>query len=182
MKKYPKRKSRSFRKGFPRLLLTGVLFATAILAIGVVVGISRQRVTAKNPTSVPDKAPVTNNDKAYITRYVGGQSVQIDPQTGQVRPLTPEEAKKLAQSLKELANQSTEGLQQVQHADGSVSMDLQGRFQNVAIAKRNEDGNVSQACVDNPQAGAAFFGIDPKLVGGTTKAGSAPPSTSPTHK
>jgi hypothetical protein len=181
MKTYPKRKSRPLRKGFPHLLLTGVLLATAILTIGVVVGISRQKVTAKDPTSVEDRA-LTKDDKAYITRYVGGQRVQIDPQTGQVKPLTPEEARKLAEALKVLANQSSEGLKQVQHPDGSVSIDLQGRFQNVAIAKRNDDGSVSQSCVDNPQAGAAFFGIDPQLVGGKTKAGSAPSNTSPAHK
>lgn len=181
MKKYPKRNSRPVRKGFPRLLLTGVLLATAILTIGVVVGISRQNVTAKDPAAVTDKAPTNSDGKAYITRYVGGQRVQIDPQTGQVKPLTPDEARRLAGALKELANQSAEGLKQVRHPDGTVSMDLEGRFQNVAIAKRNEDGSVSESCVDNPQAGAAFFGIDPKLVGGKPQTGSAP-STSSTHK
>jgi hypothetical protein len=36
----------------------------------------------------------------------------------------------------------SDGLQQVRHSDGTVSMDLQGRFQNVA-RKENEDGTVS---------------------------------------
>jgi type IV secretory pathway VirD2 relaxase len=63
-----------------------------------------------------------------------------------------------------MVNQSTEGLVQVQHADGSVSMDLEGRFQNVAVARVNKDGSVTQSCVDNPQAAGAFFGIDPKLI------------------
>ncbi|HUC19963.1 MAG TPA: hypothetical protein VMR98_00515, partial [Candidatus Polarisedimenticolaceae bacterium] len=62
-------------------------------------------------------------------------------------------------------NQSTEGLVQVKHADGSVSMDLEGRFQNVTVARVNKDGSVAKSCVDNPQAAAAFFGIDPKLLG-----------------
>lgn len=185
MKKYLKRKSRPFRKGFPRLLLTGILLATAIPIIGVVVGISRQKVGAKDPGStgsVAKQSATSSTAKAYISRNIGGQTVQIDPQTGQVRPLTPEEARKLAEGLKELANQSTEGLQQVQHPDGSVSMDLQGRFQNVAIAKRNEDGSMSQSCVDNPESGAAFFGIDPKLVGVKTRTGSAASSTAPASR
>ena len=125
---------------------------------------------------------MTNKDKTYITRYVGNQRVQIDPQTGQVRPLTPEEARKLAEGLKELANQSTEGLQQVHHPDGSVSIDLQDRFQNVALAKKEADGTVSQSCVDNPQSGAAFFEIDPKLVGAPTKAVSGTSSKAQPNK
>jgi hypothetical protein len=63
-----------------------------------------------------------------------------------------------------LVNQSTEGLEQVHHEDGSVSMDLKGRFQNVTVARINKDGTVSESCVDNPQAAGAFFGIDPKLI------------------
>jgi hypothetical protein len=63
-------------------------------------------------------------------------------------------------------NQSTDGLELVRHADGSVSMDLQGRFQNVALAKKAGSGNVTQSCVDNPQAAAAFLGISRELIDG----------------
>lgn len=84
----------------------------------------------------------------------------------QIRPLTQEEAQQMAEGLRELVNQSSEGLKQVQHADGSVSMDLQGRFQSVALAKRTADGGVTQSCVDNPEAAAAFLGIDRELIDG----------------
>jgi hypothetical protein len=53
----------------------------------------------------------------------------------------------------------------VRHADGTVELDLQGRFQNLAVARRNLDGTVSQSCIDNPKAAANFFGLDPRLVG-----------------
>ena len=125
---------------------------------------------------------MTSDEKTYVTRYVGGQRVQIDPQTGQVKPLTPEEAKRLADGIKELANQSTDGLQQVKHPDGSVSIDLQDRFQNVALAKKDAEGGISQTCVDNPQAGAAFFQIDPQLVGSEKKTTSRSTSKSPANK
>jgi len=84
----------------------------------------------------------------------------------QIRPLTQEEAQQMAAGLKDMVNQSTEGLQQVHHADGSVSMDLKGRFQSVALAKKGDDGNVEQSCVDNPQSAAAFLGIDRELIDG----------------
>jgi hypothetical protein len=99
-----------------------------------------------------------------VTVKVAGQDVEVDSQTGQIKALTREETEKLAAGLGQMINQSTEGLEQVQHEDGSVSMDLQGRFQNVTVARVNQDGSVSQSCVDNPQAAGAFFGIDPKLI------------------
>jgi hypothetical protein len=59
-----------------------------------------------------------------------------------------------------------------------VEMDLQGRFQNVLLAKKESDGTISQSCVDNVDAAAAFFEIDPVLVGGTTSR-QQPVSTTP---
>ena len=101
--------------------------------------------------------------------YPGGtvraQRSQQNQQTGQAGPLTPEEAQRLVEGIKPLVNQSTEGLVQVQHADGSVSMDLQGRFQNVTVAKKEANGTISQSCVDNLASAAAFFGINAQLLG-----------------
>ena len=81
-----------------------------------------------------------------------------------LRSIQADEAQKLAAGMKELVNQSTEGLAEVHHADGSVSVDLDGRFQNVTVARVNPDGTISQSCVDNPRSAGAFFGIDPKLI------------------
>ena len=89
------------------------------------------------------------------------------PQTPSGPPLlTPEEAQKMAAGIQQLVSQSTEGLVQVRHPDGSVSMDLQGRFQNVLMAKKEADGKLSQACVNDVDAAAAFLEIDPQLLGG----------------
>lgn len=83
--------------------------------------------------------------------------------------LTPEEAQAMAEALKPLINNSTEGLVQIHRPDGSVGMDLQGRFQNVAVAKKLTNGGVSQSCVNDPDAAAAFFGIDRQLLGPVSK-------------
>src|ERR1044072_747434 len=82
----------------------------------------------------------------YVTTNAAGQTVAIDRQTGQIRPLTPEEAQRLAEGIKQLVNQSTDGLVEVRHANGGVSMNLQGRFQNVTLAKKEAGGTISQAC------------------------------------
>jgi hypothetical protein len=149
-----------------RLML--ILFIVAVLTLGATAAVSL-RTEAKK--SAP-QANTTQTESTRTNRFRVGSSLPLDPQTGQVRPLTQEEAQQLAAGIKQLVNQSTDGLQSVRHADGSVSMDLQGRFQNVAVAKLDENGKLTQSCVDNPESAAAFFGINPELVG--VKAASAP--------
>ncbi|MEK6337626.1 MAG: hypothetical protein AABM67_22120 [Acidobacteriota bacterium] len=153
-------------KRLERWHVFGILVAVLILVSAVSVW-SRQTprdpkkdaaATVMPPTAVPAKA------RNYVTVKVGGQEVHVDSQTGEIQQLTPEEAAKLAAELKPMLNKSSEGLVEVQHPDDSVSMDLEGRFQNVTVARINKDGSVSQSCVDNPRAAAAFFGIDPKLI------------------
>jgi hypothetical protein len=160
--KHVKKPTKSAKR-FPRLTLTTVLVATAILAIAAVTVVSRQRAKAAEAGQAERSLQVTKNSN-FVKVKVAGHDVEVDSQTGKMKPLTPEEAQKLAAGLKQMVNQSTEGLEQVHHADGSVSIDLQDRFQNVTVARVNEDGTVSQSCVDNPQAAGAFFGIDPKLI------------------
>jgi len=146
-------------------VLGGMLLvvAGAILAIAAVTVVSRQRPGAAKASEAERSVQVAKKSN-FVTVKVAGQDVAVDGQTGKIKPLTQEEAQKLAAGLGQLINQSTEGLEQVQHEDGSVSMDLKGRFQNVTVARVNQDGSVTQSCVDNAQAAGAFFGIDPKLI------------------
>lgn len=153
-------------KRFPRPPVL-IITAIAVVAIAAVTVVSRQSASAgeagkadgpQNSTTVSGPAA-----EKYMKVKVAGQDVPVD-QTGQVKPLSPEEAQKLADSLKHLLNKSTEGLVEERHADGSVSVDLQGRFEHVTVARKNQDGTVSQSCVDNPRAAAAFYKIDPKLL------------------
>ena len=148
-----------------------VLVAAAISAIVVATAatvISRQNSAARSaakaaPTQTPTAAATTAG-RTYVTRRVAGQDIQIDTQTGQIKPLTPQEAQKLAEGLAPMLDRSTDGLTAVRHSDGSTSMDLQGRFQDVVVARINSDGTVEQSCVNNPEAAGKFFGIDPKLI------------------
>lgn len=144
-----------------------VVIAAAILlvAIAAVTVVSSQLIRSKNTTAH------SNSAKALATARLAKQDPQVESQTGQVRPLTQEEAQRLGEELKTRLNRSTEGLVEQRQADGSVSVDLQGRFQSVVVARRNEDGSITHSCVDNPRAAASFFGIDPKLVGVQTSSG-----------
>jgi hypothetical protein len=152
------KKSRRF------LAISVVLVATAIIAAGAATMVSRQSSKQLAPAAA---ASAKNN----VTVRVVGQEAQLDSQTGQMKELTPEEARKMAEGLKQMINNSTEGLQAEQQADGSVSVDLQDRFQNVTLARVNQDGTVSTACVDNAEAAGEFLGIDPRMIDETVKAG-----------
>ena len=143
-----------------RLAWIGMI--VAVFALAATAAVSLRTSQAKDST--PSTRQTKDKTSANLSFRVGGQ-IPLDPQTGQVRPLTQEEAQRMADGIKQLVNQSTDGLQSVRHADGSVSMDLQGRFQSIAVAKRDEDGTLTQSCVDNPKSAAAFFEIDPQLVG-----------------
>ena len=148
-------------KRFPRPPVL-IITAIAVVAIAAVTVVSRQSVTG----SEARKADASQNLATTVSGSavkVAAQDVHVN-QTGEIKPLSPEEAQKLADSLKHMLNKSTEGLVEERHADGSVSVDLQGRFQHVTVARKNQDGSVSQSCVDNPRAAAAFYKIDPKLL------------------
>ena len=154
--------SKRLPHNFPLLIIAGVI---AVVALAAVTVISRQKGEVRISTAPAQPAATSKHQPNFITVKVGGRDVQVDPQTGQIKQLTPQEAQQLAEGLKKMLNRSSEGLVEVQESDGSVSTDLQGRFQNVTVARTNEDGSVTTSCVDNPHAAANFFQIDPQLLG-----------------
>lgn len=163
--------------------------AVMLLLVGVVSALSQQGelTVLKSQTEgrksevaqQSDKSPDAAKSKSrhYVTSNTAGQPVVLDRQTGQSRPLTPEEAQTLAEGIKQLVNPSTEGLVQVRHANGMVSMDLQGHMQNVTLAKKEADGSISQSCVNDLESAADFFEIDPALLGVAPVSKSQPTSS-----
>ena len=134
-----------------------IALASVVLVVAAISAVSRQLI-AGNQTTPPE------NTRKYMTVKVAGQDVQIDSQTGKLKPLTAQQQEELAAGLKKMLNKSADGLTQVQNEDGSTTMDLDGRFRNVVVAGETEDGSLSISCVDNPKAAAKALGIDPKLL------------------
>jgi hypothetical protein len=133
----------------------GVLVA-ALLTAGAVTAIAKYELRISDPKAQEKQSATAKQPgKNYVTVEAAGKKLQLNAQTLQQGPLTQEQAQQIAEALRE--NKSTNGLVQTQHPDGTVSIDLQGRFQNVMLAKKNDDGSVSQACVDNSEAAAAFL-------------------------
>jgi len=163
MRKHAKGMSTSASMRTRRFQVIGVLVIVIVFAIAAT-AISMQASRGETSRS-EGNSPRTESNRGQALPLRSAQDGQSYSQA-QIRPLTQEEAQQMAEGLKKLVNQSTEGLQQVRHADGSVSMDLQGRFQSVVLARKADDGKVAQSCVDNPASAAAFLGIDRELIDG----------------
>ena len=141
------------------------LFACALLVAGVATAAAAY---ASRGAGRPEAARAAAQQPAdpYVTVGVGGGRLRVNAQALQQGPLTQAEARQLAEQLE--GNKATEGLVQERRGDGTVAVDLQGRFQNVTMARRNDDGTVSAACVDTPEAASAFLtGADKASAGAT---------------
>lgn len=145
--------------------ITALLPAMTVLAFAV--GISSSAAAQK---SASPKAAAAADDYTYVP--FAGQSVAIDRQTGKLRPPTPEEARKLAEGLKNFLSRSDQGLTIVTHPNGAQSVDLQGRFQSVTLAKVNPDGSTSEKCVTSMSEAQTF--LVPTAATGTPSASTAP--------
>ena len=153
-----------------------VALTLVVLVLGAISVVSRQLVAGKQSAQPENTAASKDsNPKKYMTVKVAGQDVQVDPQTGKLKPLSAQEAQELAAGLKKMLNKSAEGLLEVHHEDGSTSMELNGRFRNVVVAREREDGTLSMSCVDNPKAAASALGIDEKLLTEPKSAPTVPP-------
>ena len=52
---------------------------------------------------------------------------------------------------------SDEGLQEVREPDGTVTVDLEGRYQSISVVRIGEDGRLEEACVASEEERDAFF-------------------------
>ena len=125
-----------------RTLLLGVTVFAFLLAVG---------------TLAAAQKPGNKNSEHYTNVPFAGQTVAVDPQTGKLRPPTPEEARQLAMALRNYLNRSSQGLTVKTHLNGAQSVDLQGRFQSVSLAKINPDGSASEKCVTSMQQAEQFL-------------------------
>jgi hypothetical protein len=107
-----------------------------------------------------------------------GQQAAVDSKSGKLRQPTPEEVQQLTQPLTQ--NDSVEGLTPVTLPDGGTMVDLQGRFQSVAIAKKNPDGSIAQACVETSKQAKEF--LDSKPAAKKDAAPAKPAATTPVSK
>lgn len=124
----------------------------------VPVAVQARRVRGRAPASA-DARPIgagAGSDQGSRSRAaerpaVGGMVIGIDPETGKLGMPTREQLKELSDLEQQRLNHSSAGLVEVHHPDGSVSVDLQGRFQEFATVRIGPDGELIFQCVDGAE-------------------------------
>ena len=114
------------RVGVIALLLVVSAAAIAVLAPG-----------SSTQSSTNASVQSTNNSTA-------GMMVYIDEETGEITGTPPADA--IIELDSELANtlrHDDEGLVQVTHPNGAVSLDLQGRYGDVSVVRIDENGKAT---------------------------------------
>jgi hypothetical protein len=94
-------------------------------------------------------------DKEEIAVDVNGATVSVD-KNGKLRAPTREEAAALLEAMSKHLDQSTDGLQVRTFPDGTRTVDLQDRFQDVSLAKV-QGGKVVTTCVATKAEAKAFL-------------------------
>jgi hypothetical protein len=96
--------------------------------------------------------------KLGLAPGVAGMVVAIDPETGQLGMPSASQVEELQSQIvpSDDINRSTEGLQEVHHADGSVSIDVKGRFQEFATVRVLPNGTKVFGCADGPKAASSI--------------------------
>lgn len=89
-----------------------------------------------------------------------GVSTTVSAQGGESknREAQIEQDRELAKTIRRLANRSDAGLVQKTLPDGSVTLDLEGRFQNVMLGRLDDSGEPIAACVTSLEEANRFFG------------------------
>ena len=103
------------------------------------------------------------------------------PDTGVETPLPPTPADIVGEAaLERMISRSSEGLVEVEHPDGTVSMDLQGRFMSVMLLRTDASGTPVLSCVTGDgtleHAGHAHTATSAATKGAATSQRSATPA------
>jgi hypothetical protein len=105
------------------------------------------------------QAASAQDNQRRSKKYVATRPIKVDQQTGTLRLPTPQETQELVDSLVEMTNRSTDGLQITTLANGTKSVDVDGRFQSVMLARPSEDGTWEMKCVATFEEATEFLGL-----------------------
>lgn len=128
-----------------RRILPGAALAIA-LALAGWAALSHTTNPESTPTAATEIAPATTPPgEAALRAY-------IDPETGEMTIGVASDATvALDPATQNALRRDSEGLVPVHHADGSVSVNLQGRFQSVSVVHITDDGS-RIICNENAEA------------------------------
>ncbi len=123
---------------------TGSKIGAALVALAIAGMAMAQTATA------PQGEPKRKAQQTQTTTGEGAQQVAVDPAAGTLGAPTAEQIQALERAVAAMLSQSSEGLEVVELPDGTLTVDLEGRFQEVAVAAVAPDGTVRTGCVSRP--------------------------------
>ncbi len=138
--------------------LAAALAAAALIAL-VAMPVTEAQTAAKGQNRKENKGNGSGDEQVrphLERRTSSGQQAFVDPLTGQLRAPTAVEFMLLSDGIEEMLSQSSEGLEVVELGDGTMMVDLQDRFQEIAVAAI-VDGQVRMTCVNERSALEAFL-------------------------
>jgi len=100
----------------------------------------------------------TKSSNASQKKYKGTREIVVDKQTGQRRLPTQEEVDEVVSNLSQLASRP-EDLPSSQGEAGATTVDLQGGYGGVMLARPADDGTFETRCVFTFEEGAEFLGL-----------------------
>jgi hypothetical protein len=132
-----------------RKFVIHVFLAAAFVSAALPAGAAARVSTA----AAPKEPAVCPADDSAVGP---GLRAFLDPQTGQLREPTPEEARALAAAARIEVARAIESLEAVVHPDGMISLDLKGLFDQNLVVVRGPDGSLSMRCVEGPEIPVAL--------------------------
>ena len=96
---------------------------------------------------------------AKAKSYKATRAFVVDKETGKARMPTQQEVDEVVANLSALGQRPTETLPQASQANGTVTINLDGGFGGILLARPNDDGTWETKCVFTLEEGAEFLGI-----------------------
>lgn len=93
-----------------------------------------------------------------------GMVIAIDPETGEVGMPNAEQLAAMNLTEDEAASHEDDGLTAVRSPDGTVTVHLQGRYQEYAVIRKAADGTNVTGCVDHPAKAAHVHPAAPAVL------------------
>jgi hypothetical protein len=114
-------------------------------------------LTAGAPLAASTQSPAAQAEKSK--RYKATRAFVVDKDTGKARMPTQQEVDEVVASLSALGQRPDNTLQETSQANGTVTVNLDGGFGGIILARPNDDGTWETKCVFTVEEGAAFLGI-----------------------
>lgn len=135
-------------------LRTGTAFAVALLLIllcsPALAGRAGHRHARPRPTATAQARTVTPPSATPVG--AAGMIIAIDPETGAIVPPSAAQVLRLTSAERTGLQRSSAGLTQVRLPNGTVMVDLQGRFMEYSVLRLDLQGRPRAACMDDERA------------------------------